>query len=246
MKSLVLYYSQTGTIKKVGEEFARQLGADIASYDVTVPYTGTFEEAIERCQKEMAEGTLPALAPLSIDLAQYDTVFLGFPIWFGNYAPPVAALLKSVDFSGKTLVPFCTFGSGGRVESRKALSAALPRAIVNEGYGLRVTRLEKMPAEVNRFLIEGGYVHGEIDKLPEYSALQPVTEEEAEIFNIACGDYQFPLGTPLRAGNRTTNESVDYKFISLSKDRKGNDAEFTIYITVEQGKKPEFTEVVRG
>lgn len=115
------------------------------------------------------------------------------------------------------------------------------------GYGVRNARLAKAPAEVERFLIENGYMEGEVEKLPEYLAQQPVTSEDVKIFDAACGDYQYPLGTPVAVGKRTTPDGTDFRFIARSKDAAGTDVEATIFVTVGKGAdaKPEFTEVVR-
>lgn len=246
-KYLVVYYSQTGATQQVAQAFARLLGADTLRIEVEQPYDGTYQETIERCQKEMKNGELPALKALKADWSGYDVVFLGYPIWFGTYALPMASLVKQADFSGKKIVPFCTFGSGGLGASMKDLEQALPKAEILPGYGVRNTRLAKAPAEVERFLIENGYIEGEVEKLPEYSAQQPVTPEDVKIFDAACGDYQYPLGTPVTVGKRTTSGSTDYRFTARSKDVNGNDVEATIFVTVGKGAdaKPEFTEVVR-
>jgi len=83
--------------------------------------------------------------------------------------------------------------------------------------------------------------------LPDYSAQQPVTDEEKAIFDAACSSYQFPLGTPSTVGKRTTSDSTDYKFTVKSRGMNGGESTSTIYVTVgkEPGAKPEFTEVVR-
>lgn len=246
-KYLVVYYSQTGATQQVAGEFAAMLDADTLRIDVVQPYDGTYQETIERCLKEMADGEIPALKDLNIDLSRYDTVFLGYPIWFGTYAPPVAALIKEYDFAGKKVVPFCTFGSGGLGASIEHLKKALPQAEILPGYGVRNARVGKAHDEVERFLIENGFIDGEVAPLPEYSAQQPVTVEEAEIFNAACGDYQYPLGTPVTVGKRQTPAGTDYCFKAQSKGHDGENAVYTIYVTVsnEEGAKPEFTEVVR-
>ncbi len=246
-KTLVIYYSQTGATKQVAQEFAKLLEADTLGIDVQQPYNGTFEETIARCQKERAANELPKLNDLNVNLAAYDTIFLGYPIWFGTYAPPIAALVKEADFTGKTIVPFCTFGSGGLSSSMKDLKAALPEAEILQGYGVRNARLSKASAEVERFLIENGYIEGEVETLAEYSEQQPVTAKEIEIFNTACGNYQFPLGTPVTAGKRTTSTGTDYRYTACSKDANGNDTEAIIFVTVSNAPDvaPEFTEVVR-
>ncbi len=246
-KSLVIYYSQTGATKQVAQEFASLLNADTLRIEVQQPYNGTYEETIARCQKERAAGELPKLEALHIDLTQYDTIFLGYPIWFGSYAPPIAALVKTTDFAGKKIVPFCTFGSGGLGASIKKLKAALPNAEICQGYGVRNARITKAPAEVERFLIENGYITGEVEPLPEYSEQQPVNEEEIAIFNAACGDYKYPIGIPVTVGKRTTSAGTDYRYTVNGKDFNGNDTEAIVFVTVsnDTNVKPEFTEVVR-
>lgn len=244
---LVMYYSQTGATRTVAQEIAGLIDADTLSLEVKQPYDGSYQETIARCQKEMADGVLPALANTDIDLDKYDVVFLGYPIWFGNYALPVASLLKNVSFEGKKVVPFCTFGSGGLGTSTENLKKALPEAQILPGYGVRNARIDKAPAEVERFLKENGYLEGEVEKLPDYSELMAVTPEEAELFNAACGDYQYPLGTPVTVGRRITSSGTDYRFSASSKDAEGNEILSTIYVTVgnEPGSKPEFTSVER-
>lgn len=246
-KYLVMYYSQTGATRQVARLFAQQLGADTLALEVEQPYDGTYQQTIERCQKEMASSEVPALKPLNIDFAQYDIIFLGYPIWFGTYAQPIASLVKQTDFAGKKIVPFCTFGSGGLAASAENLRKALPKAEILPGYGVRNARTAKAPAEVERFLKANGYLKGKVEQLPDYSPQQAVTPEEADIFNAACGDYQFPLGTPVTVGKRETTQGTDYRFSAQSQDAQGNNVLSTIYVTVsnEPGTRPEFTEVVR-
>ena len=220
-KALVLYYSQTNNTKSVAEELQKQLGADIES--------------------------LEADKPLQSNLSKYDVIFLGYPIWSGTYATPIATLIKSNDFAGKTIVPFCTFGSGGLNTSSDALKQALPKATIKPGYGVRAARLASAAKELDRFLKENGYKKGTVKKLPDYSAQQPVTDADKAIFDAACSNYQFPLGTPETVGKRTTDDSTDYKYTVKSRGFDGKEGTTIIYVTVgkQAGAKPEFTEVVR-
>lgn len=220
-KALVLFYSQTGTTKTVAEELQKQLGADI--------------ESIE------------ADKPIKSNLSKYDVIFLGYPIWSGTYATPMATVIKSNDFAGKTIVPFCTFGSGGLNTSSDALKQALPKATIKQGYGVRAARIASASKEIDRFLKENGYKKGTVKKLSDYSAQQPVTDADKAIFDAACSNYQFPLGTPQTVGKRTTDDSTDYKYTVKSRGFDGKEGTTIIYVTVgkQAGAKPEFTEVVR-
>ena len=246
-KKLVLYYSETGTTKAVAEELQKQTGADIEAIEAVTPYSGNFQETIQRSQRERESGETPALKPLKSKIADYDVIFLGYPIWFGTYAMPIITLVKENDFAGKTIVPFCTFGSGGLNTSSDALKEALPKATVKCGYGVRTARVAAAAKELDRFLKENGYKEGVVSPLPDYSAQQPVTEEDKAIFDAACSSYQFPLGTPQTVGKRTTDDGTEYKFIVKSRGMNGEEATSTIFVIKgnEQDAKPEFTQVVR-
>lgn len=246
-RQLVLYYSESGSTKAVAEVLQKQLGADIEAIECVEPYSGNFQETVQRNQRERESGETPALKPLKKNIADYDTIFLGYPIWGGVYASPIATLLKEQDFAGKTIIPFCTFGSGGLNTSSDALKNALPKATIQKGYGVRAARVAAAEKELDRFLKENGYKEGTINPLPDYSEQQPVTDADKAIFDAACSSYQFPLGTPQTVGKRTTDESDDYKFTVKSRGFDGKEATSTIYVVVgkEEGAKPEFTEVVR-
>ena len=246
-KTLVLYYSESGTTKTVAEEFQKQLNADIESIECVKPYTGNFQETIQRGQKEAQSGEWPELKPLKKKISDYDVIFLGYPIWFGTCANPIFSLLKDNDFAGKTIVPFCSFGSGGLNTSTDALKKALPKAKFVEGYGVRQARVESAAKEIDRFLKVSGFKKGTIAPLPDFSAQQPVSEEEKAIFSAACSSYQMPLGTPSTVGKRETPDGTEYQFTVKSRGFDGQEATSTIYVIAgkEPGAKPEFTQVVR-
>ena len=246
-KTLVLYYSESGTTKTVAEELQKQLNADIEGIECVTPYTGNFQETIQRGQKEAQSGEWPELKPLKKKISDYDVIFLGYPIWFGTCANPIFSLLKDNDFAGKTIVPFCSFGSGGLNTSTDALKKALPKAKFVEGYGVRQARVESAAKEIDRFLKVSGFKKGTVAPLPDFSAQQPVTEEEKAIFSAACSSYQMPLGTPSTVGKRETPDGTEYQFKVKSRGFDGQEATSTIYVIAgkEPGAKPEFTQVVR-
>ena len=244
-RTLVLYYSQTGVTKQVADEIQRQLGADIDSIVPVESYGYDYDATIERWRKEKEDSVKVAIKPLNRNVNEYDTIFLGFPIWGGTYASPVETWLADNKLDGKTIITFATFGSGGIEPATLSVAAEEPASNVIEGYGVRSARITKTPDEINHWLIESGYKNGEIDPLPEFGESQPVTEEDREIFNQACGDYKFPLGTPISVATRTYNDRTDYKFDVKNERPDGTESTSTIYVTAIPGEKPEFTRVVR-
>ena len=250
LKALVLYYSQTSNTKLVAEEIANRLGADIEEIVAVDPYDPDFKASIERCMKEREAGILPEIEPLKADLAQYDVVFFGFPVWFGTYAPPMITLVNEVDFSGKKLVPFCTFGSGGLESSVKDLEAAEPNAEILPGYGVRAARLEAVPQEIDQFLKAGGFLEGDFVKLADFPEQHPVTDEEAAVFNAATGDYPMMNAQAKTVASREIPGGVEYVFTAEDLPREGAPdmpppGGLTVYVTVLEGQAPVFTRVVR-
>ncbi len=244
-KYLVLYYSQTNATKQVAEDLADLVGADLARFDVAQPYDGSYEETIARCLLEQQGDSLAPLVPLDVDTEEYDVIFLGYPIWFGTYARPVMSLLQTTTFDGKTIVPFCTFGSGGLGSSVAALREACPGAIILDGYGVRAARIDKARAELEQYLINNGFLVGAAEEQVEYSPQEVVSDDERAIFDAACGGYPMPIGTPETVGKKTTATGTDYLFTVASQTPQGDTVQALVYITCEDGNTPVFTRVER-
>ena len=249
-KMLVLYYSQTSNTKGVAQEIATKLGADLEEIVPVELYDGDFQATIERGKKELDEGVFPEIQPLKADVTQYDVIFLGYPIWFGTYAPPVITFLNQVDLSGKKLVPFCTFGSGGLESSVKDLAEAEPNAEILPGYGVRAARLEAMPKEIDQFLKAGGFIEGEYTKLDEFPEQHPVSEEETAIFNAAVGDYPMMHAQAKTVASRNIPDGVEYVFTAVDLPREDRPnmppaGEMKVYVTVVGDEAPVFTRVIR-
>lgn len=244
-KTLVLYYSQTGATKSVADELQKQLGCDIDSIVAVNPYDGDYGQTIARWMQEKNDSVKVDIKLLNVNLDEYDTIFLGFPIWGGTYALPMASFLADNKLDGKNVVTFATFGSGGIEKATIDVAVALPAADVKEGYGVRNARVANAPEEIKRFLIENGYVEGEIDPLPAFSEPTDVTDQEAVIFHAACDNYQFPLGNPVSVASRNTPAGTEYEFGVKSTAPDGSESNSIIYIIAPQGQTPEFTKVVR-
>ncbi len=247
-KSLVLYYSQTHVTEKVAKLFAEATSADLDSIVPVEPYNGSFTETIERCQKEMEKNEKPQLIKsLNVDVAEYDTIYLGYPIWFGVAARPVEAWVMRFDLRGKTVIPFCTFGSGGLETSVAKLRRMAPIVNILDGFGIRSVRIDKAEEEINEFLIRSGIKPGTVEEIPPFGMKRSLNDEEKAIFDAACGDYIFPLGTPVLVSSRTVKNGTEYCYVTDCKDQDGKPARSEVYVIVsnETGVGPEFTKVVR-
>ena len=248
-KVLVLYYSQTSNTKAVADEIAKKLGADIEEIVAKDPYDGDFQATIDRCIKDREQGIVPEIKPIAADLTKYDVVFIGFPVWFGTYAPPISTFLENVDLSGKKIVPFCTFGSGGLESSTADLVKAEPKAEILPGYGVRAARLDAMPKEVDNFLKANGFLEGEYTKLDDFSEQHNVNEDESAIFDAAVDGYPMIHAKAKSVAMRSIPEGTEYLFVAENLPREDKPdmptGEMKVYVTVADGAIPVFTNVIR-
>ena len=248
-KVLVLYYSQSDNTKAVAQEISTALGADLEEIVPVEPYNGTYDETIQRCIREREEEILPKIQPVLADVSAYDVVFIGYPIWFGTCALPMLTCLGEIDLSGKKVVPFCTFGSGGLFSSAADIANRQPEAEMLPGYGVRAARMMAMPEEVDQFLKANGFLEGDYVKLEEFPETHAVSEEESAIFDAAVEDYSMLSATASKVASRKIPGGTEYQFIALTAPRQATPeskmVEITVYVTVKDGEAPVFTQVVR-
>lgn len=131
-KKLVAYFSATGTTKKVAQALAEAVGADIFEIEPEVPYTAAdlnWNDRASRSSKEMANrSSRPAVASRIGDIDAYDTVFVGFPIWWYVAPTIVNTFLEQYDFAGKKVIPLATSGGSGMGETNRWLAPSCPGA----------------------------------------------------------------------------------------------------------------------
>ena len=99
-----------------------ETGGDLFPIQVTEPYSSDWDECLDRANQERRDDARPELEESVENLSDYDTVFLGYPIWWGIAAWPVDSFVEANDFTGKTVIPFCTSASSGLGDSGALLA----------------------------------------------------------------------------------------------------------------------------
>lgn len=217
-KSLVVYYSQTGATKKLAEIFQKAKNADVFEIATVTPYPSTYDSTIAAVGAQRESKQWPALVNPRADLAKYDTVYLGYPIMFGSFAPPVYTFLDSNDLSGKVVVPFCTYGSGGRKASAAELKTFEPNANVTLAYGISNKRITaENGAEVATKEVEGFFADLATGKTDEmlmggYTDQRPLTAEDSAVFAAATKDYAYLKLAPLSVATQVV-AGTNYLFV---------------------------------
>ena len=120
-KTLVAYFSASGTTAKVAKKMAEAIGADLFEIKPETPYTGAdlnWQNKNSRSSVEMNDrSSRPAIAVKAADMPQYDVVFVGFPVWWYREPSIIDTFMESYDFAGKTVIPFATSGGSNLGDS---------------------------------------------------------------------------------------------------------------------------------
>ena len=122
---LIAYFSWSGNTEQVAQIIQQETGGDLFEITPATPYTDDYNELLDIAQQEQSDDARPELAGQVEDWEQYDTIFIGYPIWWGDAPKIISTFLETYDFDGKTIVPFCTSGSspiGGSVSDLEALA----------------------------------------------------------------------------------------------------------------------------
>lgn len=139
-KTLVVYYSASGSTKKVAEEIAKNLNADLFEIEAAQAYTSKDLDWTDNNSRVTKEHNDESLRDIKLKNTKvdnwdsYDTVLIGYPIWWGIAAWPVDTFVKANDFNGKTVIPFCTSASSGLGQSDDLLKQEAKGGNWKEGH----------------------------------------------------------------------------------------------------------------
>ena len=146
----------TGNTGVVADMIAQATGADLFSIRTVEQYPYTYDATLHQGQQEHSDGARPELATHLENLDSYDTIFLGFPNWWGDMPMAVYSFLDEVDLSGKTVIPFVTSGGSGFSNTISTIQQMEPQATVQEGLSISGSSATGAQQQVESWLSELG------------------------------------------------------------------------------------------
>lgn len=135
-KSLIVYYSLTENTKAVAEEIQKQVDGELLRIETVEPYPEVYDDVLDIVREQREADELPEITKQAVDLAEYDRIFLGTPIWFDEPALPVDKWISENDLSNKNIYPFFTSGSSSINESMSHYREILEQSNLSEGLGI--------------------------------------------------------------------------------------------------------------
>ena len=135
-KILVAYFSHSGNTKKIAEEIQSKTGGELFEIRTVKEYSSDYNTVLDEAKAELNEKARPELSGKVDNIEQYQTVIIGYPIWWGKEPMIIRTFLESYNLKGKKIVPFCTSGGSGISGSMKGVKAAAKGAKVVKGKDL--------------------------------------------------------------------------------------------------------------
>ena len=134
--AMVAYFSASGVTAKVARQLAKAIDADLFEIRPETPYTKADLNWMDKKSRSTLEMNDPSCRPAMaqvLDVSAYDVIFVGFPIWWYREPSIIDTFMESADFTGKTVVPFCTSGGSGIGDSAQNMQALARGAVVKKG-----------------------------------------------------------------------------------------------------------------
>lgn len=133
---LIAYFSRTGNTQTLAGMIHNQVGGRLFEIRPLHPYPEDYQEVLEQAQGERQSNARPELASKVENMEEYDVIFLGYPIWWGDTPMAILSFLENYDLTGKIIIPFCTYGSSGFGGSLNSIRSAAPQSDILDGFGI--------------------------------------------------------------------------------------------------------------
>lgn len=130
---LIAYFSKTGNTEAIAQEIQSLTNGTLVEIETVEPYPDSYSETVDIAESEKEANARPEISTTVDNMDQYDTVFIGYPIWWYDAPMAVYTFLENYDFEGKTVIPFCTSGGSDIEESIPGIEAAVSGATMLEG-----------------------------------------------------------------------------------------------------------------
>lgn len=150
---LVAYFSQTGNTEHIAQMIANDTNADIFRIEANTPYPEDYDTLTQVAQEEQNSDARPEINNTIDNISDYDVIFVGYPIWWGDMPQIMYTFLESYDFNGKTVIPFSTSGGSGLADTIEHIHSEIPNAnVVDNGFTIEGSQAESAENDVVNWL----------------------------------------------------------------------------------------------
>lgn len=150
--TLIAYYSRTGNTRTVAEQIQRRTGGELFEVRATHAYPEAYRATTQQARSELDSNFRPTLTAQVANMDAYKTVFIGYPNWWSTMPTSLFTFLESYDFTGKTIVPFCTHEGSGLGRGPSDIAKLCPNSTILEGFDVRGSSAASAQDDVDAWL----------------------------------------------------------------------------------------------
>jgi flavodoxin len=151
-KILVAYFSHSGNTRAVAYDICKKVDGEFFEIQTVKPYPTDYNTVVDIAKRELKADFRPELKSKLKNSAQYDVIFVGYPNWWGTYPQAVKVFLSMHDFSGKTIIPFCTHEGSELGRSVADLKKLCPKSTILEGLAIRGSAAHNSDDRIDEWL----------------------------------------------------------------------------------------------
>ncbi|MDL2321347.1 hypothetical protein LJC47_03260 [Desulfosarcina sp. OttesenSCG-928-B08] len=155
-KALIIFYSWSGNTRGIATEIQKKVGGDLIELELVKPYSTNYNTCLDEAQRDQRAEARPELKTRIANLEQCDVIYLGYPNWWATIPMPIATLLESYDFSGKTIAPFCSHGGGRLGQSVTDIAKLAPKTKITEGLSVHYSGGSSLSRDIDNWLQKNG------------------------------------------------------------------------------------------
>lgn len=151
-KILIVYFSHSGNTRSIAKQIHSRVGGDVLELQTINPYPTDYNTVVRQAKEELASGYKPPLKNKISNIADYDIIFIGTPVWWGTIAPPIATFLSEYDLAGKTIIPFCTHAGSRQGRCFTDIAMVCQNSKIMDGIAISGNAVENAQQELEAWL----------------------------------------------------------------------------------------------
>ncbi len=211
-KMLIVYFSWSGNTKNAAQIIQEKTGADLVELELVTLYSSNYNQVLDEAQRDLNQNARPELKTKFDNIDEYDTIFLGYPNWWANIPMPIATFLESYDFSGKTIIPFCSHGGGEFGQSITDISKLAPHSNIGEGLSIHYSGGSSLSNDIDSWLEKNSISQNQTSEV-EISRIKITINDNEEIYvkldnNSTAQDFASMLPLTLEAEDYNNTEKI--------------------------------------
>ncbi len=153
-KYLIAYFSYKGHTETIARMIEEMAGGDLFQIETAKPYPEDYQETVDLAKSEQKNEARPELKGQVSDPDSYDVIFLGFPLWWYTFPMAVSTFLEAYEFSGKTIIPFCTHGGSGISNSVNDIRKLCPNAEVENAISIYGSNAKDAKSDIEKWIAD--------------------------------------------------------------------------------------------